>query len=125
MTWLLSSAACSQTTEKSLDAVAVWRGWTAPAAGYYLTIDAMRDTVAGWREARQLADVRAQALDALRAEISAQQADLKNQLRQLNHEIETERAAWRGRVRRGKTQGFFVGLAAGFAGGYLVKRNNP
>lgn len=121
----MSSAACSQTTEKSLDAVAVWRGWTAPAAGYYLSVDAMRDTVAGWREARQLADVRAQALDALRAEINAQQADLKNQLRQLNAEISAERAAWRGRVRRGKLQGFACGLLLGFGGGYLVRRNNP
>lgn len=85
----------------------------------------MRDTVAGWTEARKVADVRQQALEALRDEIRMQQADLTRQLAQLQTEITTERKAWRSRVRRGKTQGFVYGVLAGFAGGYLVKRNNP
>ena len=85
----------------------------------------MRDTVAGWTTARKEADIREQALTALRAEIAAQQKDLKNQLAQLQTEITAERAAWRRRVRRGKIQGTVYGLAAGFITGYLVRRNNP
>lgn len=85
----------------------------------------MRDTVTGWSEARKVADVRQQALEALREEIKLQQADLKRQLAELQTEITAERKAWRSRVRRGKTQGFIYGLVAGFASGYLVKRNNP
>lgn len=95
------------------------------AGGYLLSEQAMRDTVAGWTEARKVADVRQQALEALRDEIRMQQADLTRQLAQLQTEITTERKAWRSRVRRGKTQGFVYGVLAGFAGGYLVKRNNP
>ena len=85
----------------------------------------MRDTVAGWTEARKVADVRQQALEALRDEVKAQQADLKRQLYALQTEIELERQSWRTRVRRGKTQGIVYGVIAGFAGGWLVKRNNP
>lgn len=117
---------CSTSTARAdVDAVRVLKGWTAPTPGYFLTDAAMRDTVAGWTEARRIADVRQQALEALREEITAQQADLKRQLAELQHEIATERRLWRGRVRRGKTQGLVYGVLAGFAGGYLVKRNNP
>lgn len=117
--------AFSKTTAAGADAIRVRAGWTAPAAGYFLTDTAMRDTIAGWSTARKEADISAQALEALRAEITLQTADMKRQLSQLNHELATERAAWRRRVRRGKTQGFLYGVFVGFAGGYLVKRNNP
>ena len=125
MSCLTCSPACSQTTENSIDALRVPKGWTAPAAGYYLSDSAMRDTVSGWTTARKEADIRQQALEALRDEVKAQQADLKRQLAELQHEIAAERRLWRGRVRRGKTQGLIYGVLAGFAGGYLVKRNNP
>lgn len=100
-------------------------GWTAPAAGYYLTDAAMRDTIAGWTTAKKEADIREQALIALRDEIKAQQADLTRQLARLQTEIAAERKAWRGRVRRGKAQGLAYGLILGFGGGWLVRRNNP
>ena len=84
----------------------------------------MRDTIAGWTEAKKIADVRQQALEALREEIRLQQADLRRQLGELQSEIDTERRYWRSRVRRGKTQGLVIGILAGFTGGYLVRRNN-
>ena len=122
---LTCSPACCQSTEKDIDALRVLPGWTAPARGYYLTDAAMRDTIAGWTTAKNEANIREQALIALRDEITAQQADLKRQLAELQHEIAAERRLWRGRVRRGKTQGLVYGVLAGFAGGYLVRRNNP
>lgn len=85
----------------------------------------MRDTVSGWAEAVQIADVREQALVALREEIKMQQSDLKRQLAALQSEIVAERKAWRGRVRWGKAQGLVYGIVLGFGGGYLVRRNNP
>ncbi len=85
----------------------------------------MRDTVAGWTEARKVADVRQQALEALRDEIAAQTQQMKRDLAELQREIALERQVWRTRVRRGKAQGFVYGILAGFAGGYLVKKNNP
>ena len=85
----------------------------------------MRDTIAGWSEARKVADVRLQALEALRDEVKAQQADLKRQLVALQTEIDLERQSWRTRIRRGKVQGFAYGLVIGFGSGYLVKKNNP
>ena len=85
----------------------------------------MRDTVQGWAEARKIADVRQQALEALRDEVRAQQADLIRQLAELQHEISVERSTWRRRVRRAKMQGFVYGAVLGFGGGYLVRRNNP
>ena len=93
--------------------------------GFFLTDLAMKDTIEGWETARKEADIRQQALEALRDEITAQQADLKRQLAELQNEIAAERRLWRGRVRRGKTQGLVYGVLAGFAGGYLVRRNNP
>ena len=125
MTCLICSPACSQTTEPSTDALRILKGWTAPAPGYYLTDAAMRDTIAGWTEARKIADVRRQALEALRDEVKAQQADLKRQLATLQSEITAERKLWRSRVRRGKVQGVVIGVLVGFTGGYLVRRNNP
>lgn len=122
---LTCSPACCQSTEKDIDALRVLPGWTAPAKGYYLTDAAMRDTIAGWTTAKNEANIREQALIALRDEITAQQADLKRQLAELQNEIAAERRLWRGRVRRGKTQGLVYGVLAGFAGGYLVRRNNP
>ena len=124
---LTCSPACCQSTENNpaVDAQRVYPGWTAPAKGYYLTDAAMRDTIAGWSTAKQEADIREQALIALRDEVKAQQADLKRQLAQLQTEITVERSMWRRRVRRGKMQGVIYGVLAGFAGGYLVKRNNP
>lgn len=85
----------------------------------------MRDTVSGWAEAVKIADVREQALVALREEIKMQQTDLKRQLVALQSEITAERKAWRSRVRWGKAQGLVYGLVIGFGGGYLVRRNNP
>lgn len=125
MLCLTCSPACCQTTENSIDALRIRAGWTAPAAGYYLTDTAMRDTVAGWTEARKVADVRQQALEALRNEIAAQTQQMKRDLVDLQREITEERKAWRSRVRRGKAQGFVYGILAGFAGGWFVKRNNP
>ena len=90
-----------------------------------MTDAAMRDTIAGWTEARKIADVRQQALEALRNEIRMQTEDLKRQLTELNREIAAERSLWRRRVRRGKVQGFIYGAVLGFGGGYLAKRNNP
>ena len=116
--------ACCQSTENSIDALRIHTGWTAPAAGYYLTDAAMRDTIAGWTEARRIADVRAQALEALRDEIKAQQSDLRRQLAALQTEIELERQSWRTRVRRGKVQGIVYGVLLGFGSGYLVRKNN-
>lgn len=107
------------------DALRIRAGWTAPAAGYYLTDTAMRDTVAGWTEARKIADVRQQALEALREEIRLQQADLRRQLAELQREIAVERSLWRRRVRRGRLAGVGLGLVLGFGTGYLVRRNNP
>ena len=85
----------------------------------------MRDTVQGWTEARKVADVRQQALEALRDEVRAQQADLIRQLAELQREITAERSLWRSRIRCGKVQGFIYGAVLGFGGGYLVRRNNP
>ena len=106
------------------DALRIHAGWTAPAAGYYLTDTAMRDTVQDWTEALKIADVRLQALETLREEVKLQQADLRRQLAELQREIAVERSAWRSRVRRGKLQGIACGLLLGFSSGYLVRRNN-
>ena len=124
---LTCSLACCATIARASepDALRIHAGWTAPAAGYYLTDAAMRDTIAGWTEARKIADVRQQALEALRNEIRMQTEDLKRQLTELNREIAAERSLWRRRVRRGKVQGFIYGAVLGFGGGYLAKRNNP
>lgn len=84
----------------------------------------MRDTVAGWTEARKVADVRQQALEALRDEIAAQTLQMKRDLADLQREIALERQAWRTRVRRGKAQGFVFGVLLGFGSGYLARRNN-
>ena len=127
MSCLTCSPACCQSTENNpaVDAQRVYPGWTAPAKGYYLTDAAMRDTIAGWTEARRIADVRQQALEALRDEITAQTQQMKRDLAELQREIAIERKAWRSRIRRGKAQGFVYGALIGFASGYLVKRNNP
>ena len=125
---LICSLVCCATGARASDAPDALRiraGWTAPAAGYYLTDAAMRDTVAGWAEARKIANVRQQALEALREEVRLQQADLRRQLAELQREIAVERSAWRSRVRRGKLQGLGLGLLLGFGSGYLVRRNNP
>lgn len=84
----------------------------------------MRDTIAGWTEARKVADVRQQALEALRDEIAAQTQQMKRDLADLQREITVERATWRSRVRRGKAQGLVYGILIGGVTGYLVKRNN-
>lgn len=125
---LISLLACCVTGARASDApdaLRIYAGWTAPAAGYYLTDTAMRDTIAGWSEARKVADVRLQALEALREEVRLQQADLKRQLAELQSEITAERSLWRRRVRRGRLAGFGLGLVLGFGSGYLVRRNNP
>lgn len=125
---LICSLVCCATGARASDApdaIRIHTGWTAPAAGYYLTDTAMRDTIAGWSEARKVADVRLQALEALREEVRLQQADLKRQLAELQSEITAERSLWRSRVRRGRLAGFGLGLVLGFGGGYLVRRNNP
>ena len=127
MICLTCSQGYCQTGENNLagDALRILPGWTAPAKGYYLTDAAMRDTIAGWTAAKQQADIRQQALEALREEIRLQQADLKRQLAELQTEITAERKLWRSRVRRGKAQGIIYGALIGFGGGYLVRRNNP
>ena len=124
MLCLLCSPACSKSTENSIDALRVQKGWTAPAAGYYLTDTAMRDTVAGWTTAKKEADIREQALITLREEIAAQTQQMVRELAELQREISVERATWRSRVRRGKAQGFIYGILIGGVTGYLVKRNN-
>ena len=126
MSCLIFSLLCwTSTARADIDALRIRKGWVAPQAGYYLTPLAMRDTVAGWTEAKKVADVRQQALEALREEIKLQQADLRRQLAELQSEIGTERRYWRSRVRKGKVQGLVIGVLAGFTTGYLVRRNNP
>lgn len=121
----ICSKGFSQTIENSIDALRVRAGWIAQTDGYFLSDFAMRDTVSGWSTARKEADIRLQALEALREEIKLQQGDLKRQLATLQSEIAAERKAWRSRVRWGKAQGLVYGLVLGFGGGYLVRRNNP
>lgn len=123
--FLTCSRACSQTTEKGVDALRIPSGWVAPKAGYYLSDSAMRDTVKGWTEAREIADVRLQALEALREENQRQSKEIARLLAELETEIKAERKAYRAQIRRGKIQGFAYGLVLGFGGGYLVKKNNP
>ena len=127
MICLICSPACSQSGDGSTGVVAlrIRAGWTAPTAGYFLTDTAMRDTIAGWTAAKNEANIREQALIALRDEITAQQADLKRQLAELQTEITAERKLWNSRIRRGKAQGFVYGVIGGFVGGYLVRQNNP
>lgn len=122
--FLICSPAFSQTTGQGVDALRIRAGWTATSAGYYLSDTAMRDTIAGWTTARKEADIRQQALEALRDEIAAQTQQMKRDLAELQREIAAERKMWRARVRRGKTQGIVYGLVIGFTSGYLVKRNN-
>ena len=114
---LTCSPACCQTGDvptPAADALRIHPGWTAPAKGYYLTDTAMRDTISGWTNAKQQADIREQALIALRDEITAQQADLKRQIAELQTEITAERKLWHSRIRRGKAQGFVYGIIGGF-----------
>ncbi|MBQ8089758.1 MAG: chemotaxis protein [Pyramidobacter sp.] len=85
----------------------------------------MRDTIAGWTTARKEADIRQQALEALRDELAAQSQQMKRDLADLQREISAERKLWRSRIRRGKMQGVMYGVLIGFSSGYLVKRNNP
>ena len=85
----------------------------------------MRDTIAGWTTARREADIRLQALEALRNEIAAQTQQMRLSLAELQREIAEERKLWRRRARRGKAQGLVYGVIGGFVGGYLVRRNNP
>jgi len=123
---LTYSRGFSQTIENSsVDALRIQRGWVASSAGYFLSDSAMRDTISGWQTARKEADIRQQALEALRDEIKLQQADLKRQLAALQSEIDLERKAYRSRIRGGKVQGMIYGTIIGFAGGWFVKRNNP
>jgi len=117
MSFALLLTVCLQSTAQTTSKADVQR----VSGGYLLSEQAMRDTVAGWTEARKIADVRQQALEALRDEVRLQQADLRRQLAELQHEIAVERSAWRGRVRRGKLQGLGLGLLLGFGGGYLVR----
>lgn len=120
------SASGEQNAQNEIvDALRVYPGWTARNKGYFLTDEAMKDTIEGWGTARKESDIRQQALEALREEIKLQQSDLKRQLAALQNEIALERQAWRTRVRRGKAQGFVYGVIGGFLGGYLVRRNNP
>ncbi|MBQ7826041.1 MAG: hypothetical protein IJ337_06805 [Clostridia bacterium] len=125
---LTCSPACCQTgdaTTPAADALRIRAGWTATSAGYYLSDTAMRDTIAGWTTARKEADIRQQALEALRDEIAAQTQQMRLSLAELQREIVEERKLWRGRVRRGKAQGLVYGVIGGFVGGYFVRRNNP
>lgn len=120
------SASGEQNAQNEIvDALRVYPGWTARSKGFFLTDEAMKDTIEGWGTTRKESDIRQQALEALREEIKLQQSDLKRQLAALQTEIELERQAWRTRVRRGKAQGFIYGVLTGFAGGWFVKRNNP
>ena len=128
MICLTCSPVCCQTgdaTTPAADALRIHSGWTAPAKGYYLTDTAMRDTIAGWTTARREADIRLQALEALRNEIAAQTQQMRLSLAELQREIAEERKLWRRRARRGKAQGLVYGVIGGFVGGYLVRRNNP
>ena len=121
---LICSRACSQTTETGVDALRIPGGWVAPKAGYYLSDSAMRDTVQGWTEAREIADVRLQALEALREENQRQSKEIARLLAELETEIKAERKDYRAQIRRGKIQGFAYGLVLGFGTGYLVRKNN-
>ena len=120
------SASGEQNAQNEIvDALRVYPGWTARSKGFFLTDAAMRDTIEGWGTARKEADIRQQALEALRDEIAAQTQQMKRDLADLQREISAERKLWRSRVRRGKTQGIVYGLVIGITSGYLVKRNNP
>ena len=120
------SASGEQNAQNEIvDALRVYPGWTARNKGYFLTDLAMNDTIEGWGTARKEADIRQQALEALRDEIAAQTQQMKRDLADLQREISAERKLWRSRVRRGKTQGIVYGLVIGITSGYLVKRNNP
>ena len=127
MLFLICSRGYSATIDAKtdVDALRIHAGWTAPTDGYFLSDVAMRDTVSGWTTARKEADIRLQALEALREEIRLQQLDLKRQLATLQSEIDLERKTYRSRIRGAKVQGMIYGVVVGFAGGYLVRRNNP
>ena len=121
---LICSLVCCATVARASetpDALRIRAGWTAPAAGYYLTSAAMRDTVAGWTADRESIRVLRQGMVDLRAEIAAQAEDTKQLVADLRRELAAERAEYNRRIRRGRAQGLLIGLLIGAAGVAIAK----
>lgn len=112
MSLCLLSIGCSQSIAQDVRRI---------SGGYLLSESAMRDTVAGWSADRESVRVLRQGLDDLRAEIAAQAEDTRRLVDDLRHELALERADYNRRLRRGKAQGFLIGLIIGAAGVAIAK----
>ena len=111
---------------KNNDVIYVPAGWEVPAPGYWVSEQAGRDILAGWRTDRSEKAVWMKAYEDLTSEYQAYRDEMSSLSLILKEQVETERNAWEKSLKRarGPGFGFFAGYGSGgitFGGGIVWK----
>lgn len=108
---------CWASTGASAEIEHIPSGWTAPAAGYYLTEGAGRDILEGWRSDRAARDTYKAALDDLSQEWQGFNSSIVAQVAAVKDSLSTERAVNKAALRKARAPGFGVFGGCSFNGG--------
>lgn len=91
-------------------------GWTAKEEGYFLNAEALSSLTAAAKTYRLERDAWESAYRELSGKSEAYAADMKRSIAELRGQLDAERAAWKGELRRARSPGFGIFAGAGYTG---------
>ena len=112
MILLLSSGFFLERAEASAEIEYIPKGWTSPTDGYWMTEQAGRDVLTGWKIDREQKIIYMGALEESEQKIAQLKEIVSEEFANIKRAHDEDRASWQKELRRARSPGigFFAGI---------------